>query len=142
MAVTVSLALSHVWQGKAEESKGVILAALQFYREKLGPYSPATLSMMENLVAVLNKLRELEEAYQLGYEALEAHKTHLGQHHPLTLVAMSNLGITLRRQGLLEEAEELYIEVWEIFRGVFKYSSNCSGVMAAISARMFCPASW
>jgi tetratricopeptide (TPR) repeat protein len=75
--------------------------------------SASSLTLINQVGALLNAQGRLGEAEPLYVEALEGYRETLGDRHASTLASINNLGLLLKNQGRLGEAEPLYVEALE-----------------------------
>ncbi|KAK4220475.1 kinesin light chain 1, partial [Podospora fimiseda] len=78
---------------------------LQLYEKVLGKEHPHTLTSMNNLALVLDKLGKYEEAEKMHRQVLQLREKVLGKEHPHTLASMNNLALVLKKLGKYEEAD-------------------------------------
>ena len=109
------------WENRA----GTIDGAEPLYRETLdlrsqvlGTKHRDTLTSMNNLAFVLDKLRRYGEAEPLYRETLDVRREVLGTKNPDTLTSTNNLAFVLDEQGRYGEAEPLYREALDLRREV------------------------
>ena len=77
-------------------------------REKvLGKEHPNTLTSMNNLANVLQRMKKYEEAEQMHRQTLELREKVLGREHPDTLTTMRNLANVLDSRGAAANHQQL-----------------------------------
>ena len=91
-----------------------LVRALDLRRQHLGAEEMLTLSVMNDLATVFQKLGRTDAAEDLFREALSIRRRLLGPaDHPLLLTSINNLGFLLNAQGRHEEARPLLEEAYE-----------------------------
>lgn len=79
-------------------------------RTSLGPEHPSTLTSVNNLGALLQRMKRFPEAERLLQQALAGRRRVLGPDHHHTLLSMFNVGYILANQQRTEEAEAMFLE--------------------------------
>lgn len=92
---------------KIEEATEIFRSILESLEQSIGLDDPQTLTVMNNLVASLDKQRNYNDAERLYRQTLDTNLRVLGEDHPDTITSMHNLAGCLTRHASYEEAEEL-----------------------------------
>jgi tetratricopeptide (TPR) repeat protein len=87
-------------------------------RISLGESDPNTLSAMNSLATLYEKVGKLSEAKELYEECLVKRQAALGDSHPDSLVSLNNLACLLIKEKSYTEAEALYLECLDKTRSV------------------------
>uniref|UniRef100_A0A0G4HFK8 Uncharacterized protein n=1 Tax=Chromera velia CCMP2878 TaxID=1169474 RepID=A0A0G4HFK8_9ALVE len=93
-------------------------AALQVFREALGPEDVDTAQTLQDVATVFKKKEKYDEALLTYQEALEIRKKTLGPEHPDTAQTLVEIGRVLRHKGKDDEALRKYREALRIRKKV------------------------
>jgi tetratricopeptide (TPR) repeat protein len=109
-----NLGLALLSQGKHEAAGQEIAAALERYREVLGPQHPTVAAVLSNLGQAQVKAGEPERGLALLHEALALKERGLGREHVALMTTLNNLGSTYSALGRGAQAREHYLRALAI----------------------------
>jgi tetratricopeptide (TPR) repeat protein len=97
--------------GKYTEAEPHLLAAVQLFKQHLGPVQLDTGAAIIELAALYESQGAYSQAEKLQREALTIYQHAEGTDESRVTVAQNNLGVLLWRQGQYDEAEEILTHV-------------------------------
>ncbi len=103
-----NLGLALLSQGKIAEARPQIEAALERYREVLGPQHPTVAAVLSNLGQAEVAAGEIDRGLALLHEALALKERGLGNEHVALMTTLNNLGSAYSELGRGEQAREHY----------------------------------
>jgi tetratricopeptide (TPR) repeat protein len=109
-----NLGLALLSQGKHEAAGQEIAAALERYREVLGPQHPTVAAVLSNLGQAEVAAGEIDRGLALLHEALALKERGLGSEHVALMTTLNNLGSAYSELGRGEQAREHYLRALAI----------------------------
>jgi eukaryotic-like serine/threonine-protein kinase len=105
-------------RGPVTEAARIQRVVLEVRQRKFGAMHPATIDAGRELISILLRLEEREEAQTLVEDFVERSLTLYGIEHPTTLDLLMLHGSVLTRMGHMAEAESIYRQVLSVRRSV------------------------
>jgi CHAT domain-containing protein len=100
--------------GRFDEALPLAEQILQSRTKELGKEDLTTLTSMNNLAVIYQKLGRFDNAFPLFIKVFETRQQKLGEKHVKTLISMNNLATVHQMMGKFNEALSLYKKVYRL----------------------------
>jgi tetratricopeptide (TPR) repeat protein len=103
-----------------QEALPLALKAWENFKATLGSQHPRTLTSLNNIGFLYNKLDQRDKARPIYEQVLKSREEVLGPNHLHTATSLNNLAVIYERMGLYEQALPLYersLKIYELRKG-------------------------
>ena len=119
--VLAQRATSHSAAGRYPQAEADFKASIAVYEDRIGRDHGATLTTVNNLGILYNRMGRHGEASEVFAEVLERYRGKYGESHRATANAYQNLATALTRSGRYDESIPMHQKAFDIYRDVLTY---------------------